>query len=537
MLIIIGCAVTSIILAIICAVLMIRSNKLEKKLKTYADILDAMPVSVSVTDNDGKWTFINKQMEKMVGYDREQAYGKYRNTLKDGQSSQGNGQTLCEFKGNKYQVNASLLHNKNQDKIGQVEVFTNIFEELLAKKEEIKPIEVPVINITSTPEYVSMLSQKNEELEDLKYSIQKYIGILDAIPFPISATDINGNWIFVNKSTEDMIKAKRESLYGLPCSNWKADICDTEKCGIRALKSGKSHTEFVSGGNNYQVKLGYIYDSARNKIGHVEVVEDVTELIVLAKNSNLLNSVCESCLDLKQTAISVSKNTETLSSAIVQQAQLIDTQAHSVGEILNQASENSNHTEKVRNVSLESIEMVKASNSQMEQLLEAMKEINLKSSEIGKIIKTIEDIAFQTNLLALNAAVEAARAGTAGKGFAVVAEEVRNLATKSADAAKDTTKLIESSIEAVNNGAKIAKETANSLFKVVEKSGEMNNIITEISGNTSEQVQSVNQLMLTSDKLSSTMYSFETTTKEAVQAADNLIHQILNLTDFIIKSK
>lgn len=125
--------------------------------------------------------------------------------------------------------------------------------------------------------------------------------------------------------------------------------------------------------------------------------------------------------------------------------------------------------------------MVASNNEQMEKMLQAMNKINDTSSEIGKIIKTISDIAFQTNILALNAAVEAARAGAAGKGFCGSSRwEVRNLASKSAIAAKNTSELIETSIDAVTN-VKLATETAQSLVSIVEKSAEVNTLIAEIT--------------------------------------------------------
>ena len=141
--------------------------------------------------------------------------------------------------------------------------------------------------------------------------------------------------------------------------------------------------------------------------------------------------------------------------------------------ISQQITKNAEHAKEASKKSQTAGNQIDISNEQMHEMMRAMGEITDKSQEISKIIKTIDDIAFQTNILALNAAVEAARAGTAGKGFAVVADEVRNLAGKSGEAASSTTMLIEDTIRAVENGSKIAEETAKTLEDAVSVTKEV----------------------------------------------------------------
>lgn len=165
------------------------------------------------------------------------------------------------------------------------------------------------------------------------------------------------------------------------------------------------------------------------------------------------------------------------------------------------------------------------SNRRMTEMLDAMKEISDTSSQISDIIKTIEEIAFQTNILALNAAVEAARAGEAGKGFAVVADEVRNLASKSADASQSTGDLICRAIGAVENGSRIADETAGSLSGVVKRIEDIIVTINRISSVSGEQAEAISQIRTGIEQISNVVQTNSATAEQSAAASEELTAQ------------
>ncbi len=221
----------------------------------------------------------------------------------------------------------------------------------------------------------------------------------------------------------------------------------------------------------------------------------------------------------------VSDGSQDISQGAMEQSSAIEELTASVSDIAQQTRQNAIRANQANELTALAANDAAKGNEQMQLMQQAMSDISASSHSIGIIIKVIDDIAFQTNILALNAAVEAARAGVHGKGFAVVAEEVRNLAARSASAAKETAELIEGSIQKTVVGSNIADNTAAALSKIVDGIRKAGQLVNEIAGASNEQAGAIAQVDQGIEQLSTVVQTNSATAQQQAAASEQLSGQ------------
>ncbi|WP_285825119.1 methyl-accepting chemotaxis protein [Schaedlerella arabinosiphila] len=259
-------------------------------------------------------------------------------------------------------------------------------------------------------------------------------------------------------------------------------------------------------------------------LGEFESIRHSGNKIISALNDTL-GQLQQASEQVANGSEQVSSGAQALSQGATEQASSVEELAATLGELSNQVNDTAANSRDVNQLISDTAKEINNSKLKMESMVRAMSNINECSSEIEKIIKTIEDIAFQTNILALNAAVEAARAGEAGKGFAVVADEVRSLASKSQEAAKNTTVLINNSLNAVSEGSQIATDTQSSLLKVVDSADKIAENMAKITESADLQAEGISQVTQGIDQISSVIQTNSATAEESAAASEELFSQ------------
>ena len=303
----------------------------------------------------------------------------------------------------------------------------------------------------------------------------------------------------VTENIREITSDLEEKLEELSRGNFRVDLEDEEK---------------------YQGEYRPLIDSLRN---------------IRSQLNGTILEIQKSASEVSSTSEQVSNGAQSLSQGATEQASSVEELSASMSEIADSIKVTTKKAEDAKGLSERVGEAVTVSTGKMEEMTRAMAEITEKSTEIEKIIKTIDDIAFQTNILSLNAAIEAARAGEAGKGFAVVADEVGNLAQKSAKAAQNTGLLIEETKDAVERGAKISRETGESLSTVVERAGKINTMIFEITKETERESEGMSQLTVGMEQISAVVQTNSATAEESAAASEELSGQAAILDDLVSK--
>ena len=390
------------------------------------------------------------------------------------------------------------------------------------------------ISTTAIKEVQTRLKDINNEIKNIITSIS--VGNLD---YTLDTEKYNNSWKETANSLNALIKSiftpikeTQNALYEFSKGNFSHKITNEYKGEFDNIKQTVNDTAKTIG--SYINEISNILNEMAHKnfdvsitgeyVGDFKNIQSSLNLII--NNLNVLTrDIISSAEQVSAGSKQISQFSVSLAEGAAKQAKDVEKLNNIIQYITEQTNENTHYSNEANSLAIETKENASNGSKQMNSMLEAMNDISTASNNISNIIKVIEDIAFQTNILALNAAVEAARAGEHGKGFAVVAEEVRSLAARSQQAAKETTELIESSVYKVEEGSKIAGQTSEALLSIIKQIDSISTLVEKSANSSISQENSIVEITNAISNIYSIVQTNTATSQQSAAASEQLFSQ------------
>ncbi len=501
-------------------------DKVVEKIHWYEQLLDAIPFPISVTDNNIQWTFFNKPVEEFLGAKRKDMLG-YSS------SSEGLGKSIAEHTGKLYQIDNFTLIDTKGEKCGNIEFMFDI----TAKTRGLEYLKREVDRISNSLAMIAAgdfsISDKNEDPDEYTEKEHELLTWLN-----IGLFDVKNSILKLSSGTQKLVSAALDGKLDERANENEHDgefrkiiegMNATLDATTKPIKEAVKCLEKMAEGDLDTAVTGdYKGDHAIIKNALNKTIDSINEIL-----SQVLMAVDQVNTGARQ----VSDASQSLSQGASESASSLEEISSSMHQINAGAKHNAENASQADQLAKETSGTAESGYAQVIEMTAAMNEINEAAASVSKIIKSIDEIAFQTNLLALNAAVEAARAGKHGKGFTVVAEEVRNLAQRSAKAAKETSEMIENSIKKTTAGTKIADNTSKALEEIVKRVTKVTDLVGEIASSSKEQTQGIMQVNQGLGQVDQVTQQNTATAEESAAASEELSSQAVELAALLAKFK